>query len=393
MSINEKAYRQAECKYRYGCGEKALREFVEAYEAANADQPDTCEGGIWGKFLAHDEKNDCYRDASGVVWMPEKIPEQPDELPTEDCTVCKGQGWYAGYADDKNGNRTDVPIQIQCGYCHATGKQASKKPAERGAVNVTGAQEIGAGRNEQLDACAARREALEWAAQRCRYYFKNQNFTSDTNEGFQSGTEIACSNLSDLFEKEAAMSPMREVVEEGDIEHWRNLATDMRTIHTSAFINDEVMPRQAKADMLNFIYLKCIFAANEFEALVEKHTTNIEAQQSAIENNKEPEQWRIMKIDLSKIKSGDKVLLRDGSKIIVDDRGGKLPLMVFMTDLSRWKPGGAWSEFNPNCDFDIVGIIKTAEIATHHIKIENPHIDPDQHYPFGHMYNPDGTVK
>ena len=32
--IDEKAYRAAECKYRYGCGEKALREFVEAYEAA-----------------------------------------------------------------------------------------------------------------------------------------------------------------------------------------------------------------------------------------------------------------------------------------------------------------------------------------------------------------------
>ena len=64
-----------------------------------------------------------------------------------------------------------------------------------------------------------------------------------------------------------------------------------------------------------------------------------------------------MRVDLSKVKAGDKVLLRDGSKIIVDDRGGQLPLMVFMTNLTVWKNDGTWAETNPNCGFDIVGVI------------------------------------
>lgn len=34
--FDDKAYRIAECKYRYSSGEAALREFVEAYEAAKA---------------------------------------------------------------------------------------------------------------------------------------------------------------------------------------------------------------------------------------------------------------------------------------------------------------------------------------------------------------------
>ena len=67
-----------------------------------------------------------------------------------------------------------------------------------------------------------------------------------------------------------------------------------------------------------------------------------------------------MSVDLSRVRVGDKVLLRDGSKIIVDDRGGRMAPMVFMTDLSRWKPDGTWSEWNPNCGFDIVGIIHSA---------------------------------
>ena len=55
---------------------------------------------------------------------------------------------------------------------------------------------------------AAVAEAYEDAAQRCRYYLKHQNFERDLDTGKQSdfadGTEIACSNLSDIFEEKAA---------------------------------------------------------------------------------------------------------------------------------------------------------------------------------------------
>lgn len=62
--------------------------------------------------------------------------------------------------------------------------------------------------------------------------------------------------------------------------------------------------------------------------------------------------------DLSRVRAGDKVLLRDGSKIVVDDRGGTSPPMVFTTYLSVWKKNGSWApDSYPNNPFDIVGII------------------------------------
>jgi hypothetical protein len=65
-----------------------------------------------------------------------------------------------------------------------------------------------------------------------------------------------------------------------------------------------------------------------------------------------------MSVDLTKVRAGDKVLLRDGSKIVVDDRGGKSPLMVLTTYLSVWKNDGRWApDTYPNCPFDVVGII------------------------------------
>lgn len=69
----------------------------------------------------------------------------------------------------------------------------------------------------------------------------------------------------------------------------------------------------------------------------------------------------VMPVDLSKAKSGDKVLLRDGSKIILDDRGGKTKPMVFMTDLSKWQNDGTWSPLYENCPFDIIAIIPSNE--------------------------------
>lgn len=69
-----------------------------------------------------------------------------------------------------------------------------------------------------------------------------------------------------------------------------------------------------------------------------------------------------MAVDTSKIRSGDKVLLRNGSKILVDDRGGKMEPMVFMTNLSVWKKDGSWAPATyPNNPFDIVGIIHVAK--------------------------------
>lgn len=55
---------------------------------------------------------------------------------------------------------------------------------------------------------AVRREALEQAAQRCRYYAKHQNFERDLETGelseYANGVEITCDNLSGIFEDEAA---------------------------------------------------------------------------------------------------------------------------------------------------------------------------------------------
>ena len=64
-----------------------------------------------------------------------------------------------------------------------------------------------------------------------------------------------------------------------------------------------------------------------------------------------------MSVDLSRVRAGDKVLLRDGSKIVVDDRGGKMPPMVLTHYLTAWANDGKWSPLNPNCGFDIVGVI------------------------------------
>jgi hypothetical protein len=54
---------------------------------------------------------------------------------------------------------------------------------------------------------AVRREALEQAAQRCRYYAKHQNFERDLETGelseYAKGVEITCDNLSGIFEDEA----------------------------------------------------------------------------------------------------------------------------------------------------------------------------------------------
>lgn len=62
--------------------------------------------------------------------------------------------------------------------------------------------------------------------------------------------------------------------------------------------------------------------------------------------------------DRSKVKAGDKVLLRDGSKIVVDDRGGKQPLMILTSYLTIWDEQGRWAvDTYPNCPFDIIAVI------------------------------------
>lgn len=65
-------------------------------------------------------------------------------------------------------------------------------------------------------------------------------------------------------------------------------------------------------------------------------------------------------VDLSKVRAGDKVILRDGSKIVVDDRGGQMEPLVMTHYLSAWTNDGRWSELNPNCGFDIVAVIYAA---------------------------------
>ncbi len=64
-----------------------------------------------------------------------------------------------------------------------------------------------------------------------------------------------------------------------------------------------------------------------------------------------------MSVDLSRVRAGDKVLLRDGSKIVVDDRGGTMSPMVLTHFLSVWTNDGRWSDSYPDCPFDIVGVI------------------------------------
>lgn len=64
-----------------------------------------------------------------------------------------------------------------------------------------------------------------------------------------------------------------------------------------------------------------------------------------------------MGVDLSRVLAGDKVLLRDGSKIVVDDRGGNVAPMVLTHYLSVWTNDGRWTENFPDCPFDIVGVI------------------------------------
>jgi hypothetical protein len=64
-----------------------------------------------------------------------------------------------------------------------------------------------------------------------------------------------------------------------------------------------------------------------------------------------------MSVDLSKVRAGDKVLLRDGSKIMVDDRGGSMKPLVLTHYLTVWSNNGKWSAQHENCPFDIVGVI------------------------------------
>jgi hypothetical protein len=64
-----------------------------------------------------------------------------------------------------------------------------------------------------------------------------------------------------------------------------------------------------------------------------------------------------MSVDLSRVRAGDKVILRDGSKILVDDRRGTMQPMVMTHYLTTWTNDGRWSVLNPCCGFDIVGII------------------------------------
>lgn len=49
-----------------------------------------------------------------------------------------------------------------------------------------------------------RRDTLEWAAQRCRYYLKRQNIGSwDDATDFEKGVEVACQNLERIMLEEA----------------------------------------------------------------------------------------------------------------------------------------------------------------------------------------------
>jgi hypothetical protein len=56
---------------------------------------------------------------------------------------------------------------------------------------------------------AARREALEYAAQRCRYYIKHQDYPSrwEDKSEYQQGVQIACDNLAEIMLEEAGKYP------------------------------------------------------------------------------------------------------------------------------------------------------------------------------------------
>lgn len=64
-----------------------------------------------------------------------------------------------------------------------------------------------------------------------------------------------------------------------------------------------------------------------------------------------------MAVDLSTLKAGDKVMLRDGSKIVVWWRNNKLGVLTHYIDV--WDNDGAWArKTNYPCDFDIICILK-----------------------------------
>jgi hypothetical protein len=56
---------------------------------------------------------------------------------------------------------------------------------------------------------AAGREAMEYAAQRCRYYLKHQDHPSrwEDKSEYQQGVQIACDNLAAIMLEEAGKYP------------------------------------------------------------------------------------------------------------------------------------------------------------------------------------------
>ncbi len=130
-------------------------------------------------------------------------------------------------------------------------------------------------------------------------------------------------------------------------------------VASSPRLNANYVWDAARADLLDGIEA-------ELERGRPKGEFSYERNQGYVEGYRDAEQvitkhrGVVMPVDVSKIRVGDKVILRDGSKIIVDDRGGKLKPMVFMTYLTSWANDGTWSEYNPNCGFDIVGVIHCA---------------------------------
>ena len=62
-----------------------------------------------------------------------------------------------------------------------------------------------------------------------------------------------------------------------------------------------------------------------------------------------------MSVNLSNVKAGDKVILRDGSKVTLNEHAGEL--RVILQPLKSWEQDGTWSRFNPDCYLDIVGVI------------------------------------
>lgn len=62
-----------------------------------------------------------------------------------------------------------------------------------------------------------------------------------------------------------------------------------------------------------------------------------------------------MPVNLENVRAGDKVLMRDGSKVTINEYEGEL--RVILQPLECWQNDGVWSPFNRNCKFDIVGVI------------------------------------